>query len=483
MGPQAAAVRPCGNMERYSTARHSLGLYRCVSVTGRYAVPPGTDLEVLKTKLRGAVAQVVMEQPFLRVGIANEDKEAACYVHIPRINFAEHIQWLSPSRPEAADAVLCKHLSFQHDQLWLQLDQRPPWRIAVIPIDTAQGSPSEIEVVFSFHHAIGDGTSGSIFLSRLLNALLNPVVISELEADQLELSEPPILPGPQEQLINGRISWPYFLWELWAAFGPSWLKSKPDVIPWKGRAIDFSMPYQTNVQLLRLPAAIATRLLATARAHSLTLTPLLHALVAASLSRHLPASKAQALEPCSAMSLRRFVPATAGLDVDKQFSILVTSTGHPIPKASTAILRESSGQDLEQAIWGVAASVKNDLKSRLATLPHDDITAMLKYVSNFHEFFTKKDHGERGNSWEVSNLGAINGGATEGALWKLNRAVFSQSAMTVGPGFAVNVAGIAGGEVTITLTWNENIVDTALLESLAADLDSWTHRLAGGAPF
>ncbi|TQN65238.1 putative alcohol acetyltransferase FCK4 [Colletotrichum shisoi] len=303
-----------------------------------------------------------MGQPFLRVGIANEDKQAACYVHVPRINFAEHIQWLSPSRPEATDAVLCKHLSFQHDQLWLQLDQRPPWRIAVIPIDTAQGSPSEIEVVFSFHHAIGDGTSGSIFLGRLLNALLNPVVISELEADQLELSEPPILPGPQEQLINGRISWPYFLWELWAAFGPSWLKSKPDVIPWKGRPIDFSMPYQTNVQLLRLPAAIATGL-------------------------------------------------------------------------------------------------------------------------NFHEFFTKKDPRERSNSWEVSNLGAINGGATEGALWKLKRAVFSQSAMTVGPGFAVNVAGIAGGEVTITLTWNEDLVDTALLESLAADLESWTHRLAGGVPF
>ncbi|GKT40366.1 putative alcohol acetyltransferase FCK4 [Colletotrichum spaethianum] len=420
-----------------------------------------------------------MEQPFMRVGIADEDKQAPCYVHVPRIDLSEQVQWFGPSHPDAVDAALCKYLSFQHDQLWLHLDQRPPWKIAVIPIETIQGSPTEIEVVYSFHHAVGDGTSGSIFHKRLLDALSNPVVISGLEADQLNFPEPPVLPRPQDQLIHGRISWSYFLWELWGAFGPSWLKTKPEVTPWKARTIDLSMPYQTSVRILRVPAVTATELLAASRAHSMTLTPLFHALVAASLSRHLPASEAPAFESSSAISLRRFVPAATGLDVDNQMSVLVTSTDHPISEALTANIRGSRGPNFEKAVWDVAASVKRDLQDRLATLPHDDITAMLKYVSNFHEFFTTKNGCERGNSWEVSNLGAISGGTIEGN-WKLTRAVFSQSAMPVGAGFGVNVAGIAGGEVTVTLTWDESVIDSALMETLATDLEAWTQQLGAG---
>ncbi|KAK2057103.1 hypothetical protein LY76DRAFT_117803 [Colletotrichum caudatum] len=481
MRSQSAVVRPCGNMEKYSTARHSLGLYRCVSVTCRYAVPPGTSLEELKTELCRAVAQVIMEQPFMRVGIVDEDKQAPYYVHVPRIDLAAQIQWYGPSPPDAADAALCKHLSFQHDQLWPHVDQRPPWKIAAIPIEAFLGSPVEVEVVYSFHHAIGDGTSGSIFHKRLLEALSNPVAVEGLEANRLSLPETPALPRPQEQLVDGRISWSYFIRELWGAFGPSWLKNKPEAVPWKARDIDFSMPYQTSVRILRIPAGATTGLLAASRARSVTLTPLLHALVAASLSRHLPASEASAFNPSSAVSLRRFVSAASGLDVDNQFSVLVTSAEHSISKALTANMRQPSDKTLEEAIWDAAASVKNELRDRLATLPHDDITSMLKYVSDFREFFTEKDGCERGNSWEVSNLGVLSGGAIEGG-WKLSRAVFSQSAMAAGPGFAVNVAGIAGGEVTVTLTWDEHFVDAALMESLATDLEAWTQRLAAGIP-
>ncbi|KAK1994443.1 hypothetical protein LX36DRAFT_673136 [Colletotrichum falcatum] len=467
--------------EKYSTARHSLGLCRCVSVTCRYAVPPGTGLEELKTELCRAVAQVIMEQPFMRVGVVDEDKQAPYYVHVPRIDLTAQIQWYGPSHPDASDAALCRHLSFQHDQLWPRIDELPPWKIAIIPIETFQGSPAEIDVVYSFHHAIGDGTSGSIFHKRLLDALSNPVAVAGLDANQLNLPQPPVLPRPQDQLIDGRISWSFFLWELWGAFGPSWLKSKPEVIPWTARTIDLSMPYQTSVRILRLPAATAAGLLAASRAHSMTLTPLFHALVAASLSRHLPASEAPAFNPSSAISLRRFVPAATGLDVDNQLSVLVTSADHSISKALTTNMRKPSDRTLEEAIWDAAASVKNELRDRLATLPHDDITSMLKYVSNFHEFFMKKNGSERGNSWEVSNLGAISGRTTEGG-WKLTRALFSQSAMPVGPGFAVNAAGVAGGEVTVALTWNESFVDTALMELLATDLEAWTQRLAAGTP-
>ncbi|OHE98187.1 hypothetical protein CORC01_06555 [Colletotrichum orchidophilum] len=482
MSPKADVVRPCGNLEKYSTARHSLGLYRCVAVAGRYAVPPGASLEEVKTTLRGAIAQVAAEQPFMRVGIADEDKQTTSFVRVPQINLSNHIQWFGPSHPGdgagASDAALCRHLSYQHDQLWPDLERRPPWKVAIIPIQRDEDGVSEIEVVYFFHHAISDGTSGSIFHKRLLQALSNPVVVQGLQNDSLDLPKPPALPLSQEQLVNGRISWSYFLWELWGAFGPSWLKSKPDVTPWTGQDADFSTPFHTNVRIVRLPASTVAGLLAASRAQGLTLTPLLHALVAASLARHLPASAAPAFEPSSAISMRRFVK-DANADIDNQMSVLVTSTNHPISKERTTLLRESSGDTLERAIWNVAGSVKSDLKTRLATLPHDDITAMLRYVGDFHDFFKKKDGSARGNSWEVSNLGAINGEG-EGEGWKLTRAVFSQSAGTIAPPVCVNAAGVAGGETTVTLTWNESIIETKLVEALAADLELWTQKLAAG---
>lgn len=95
---------------------------------------------------------------------------------------------------------------------------------------------------------------------------------------------------------------------------------------------------------------------------------------------------------------------------------------------------------------------------------------MLKYVGDFHVFFRQKDGTERDNSWEVSNLGAIKGAVDNGG-WKLTRAVFCQSAMAVGTGFGVNVAGIADGEITVTISWNGSIVKPALIDGLLADLE------------
>ncbi|KAK1517815.1 uncharacterized protein CCOS01_12072 [Colletotrichum costaricense] len=509
MTPQTEVIRPCGNMETYSTARHSLGLYRCVAVTGRYALPPGiSTLSQAKQLLQDAVAQVIAEQPFMQVGIADEDKQTSSFVRVPQINLSNHIQWFPPSHPGSGsgpdfntgasgpDAILCKHLSHQHDKLWPELTQRPPWKISIIPTQPSQGCepPTEIEVLYFFHHAISDGTSGSIFHKRLLHALNNPSpsTTHHLQSNNiLTLTTPPTLPLPQENLVNGRISWPYFLRELWSAFGPAWLKPKPAATPWTGEAIRLDTPFHTNVRIVTVPALTVSNLLAACRAQGLTLTPLIHALVAASLARHLPSETAPSFEPSSAISMRRFVRDPT-LDIDNKMCVLVTSTNHPISESLTAALRNSSpassGPTLETAIWTVASSIKTDLQTRLTSLPNDDITAMLRYVSDFHDFFRKKDGKARGNSWEVSNLGAIEGSRSSDSQaeaegengWKLTRAVFSQSAGTVAQAFCVNVAGIAGGETTITLTWNEAVTSPEVVEGLAGDLEVWTRKLAEG---
>ncbi|KAL0936225.1 uncharacterized protein CTRU02_208440 [Colletotrichum truncatum] len=475
-------LRPCGDMEKYSTSRHSLGLYNGVSIAGRYAVPPGTDINSLKAILQHAVAQVVLEQPMMRIGIVDEDKQNPSFVHVPSINIAEHTQWFGASSPEEVDANLCKHFSFQHGQSWSDIEHRPPWKIAVLPIQGSQKTPAEVEIVYSFHHAINDGVSGSIFHSRLLETLKSPIKhLAGFDGKKLEVSEPPTLPPPQNELVNSRISWPFFLATLWDAFGPSWLKNKPAVLPWKARPYGISLSNNTSTYLIRIPTPVAKKLLAAARAHSLTLSPLLHALIVASLSRRLSATEAPAFEPCTPISLRRYVPAAAAFDTKKQMLVLVSTADHPVSSSLVTKLRDSSGPDRESAVWEVAASVKASMNDKLASLPNDDQGAMLKYVSDFHDFFRKKDGGERGSSWEISNVGALNGGSDDDS-WRLTRAMFSQSASIFGPGFSANIAGIAGGEITITLCWNVSVVDNALMEGLAKDLEVLIPEVANGSP-
>lgn len=303
--------------------------------------------------------------------------------------------------------------------------------------------------------------------------------IPGLEGKTIAFPEPPVLPPPQHELVSSRLSWTFFLATLWDAFGPSWLKSKPAIRPWKARPIDLAQPNETSTHILRIPPALATKLLAVARSHSVTLTPLLHALIVASASRRIPESEAPTFEPCSPISLRRYLPAGSDFDAKNQMLVLVTSGDHPIPPALVTKLRSSSGTEYEDAIWKVAASVKSTMNDKLASLPHDDPGSMLKYVGDFHDFFRQKNGQERSNSWELSNLGAINGGS---GSWNMTRAVFSQSASVLGPGFSANMAGVVGGEITVTLCWNNSVVEGSLVEGVIADLDVWLPEIASRKP-
>ncbi|KAF3352605.1 Mannan polymerase II complex ANP1 subunit [Verticillium dahliae VDG1] len=255
-------VRPCGQLEQYSTSRHSLGIYFGVSTTCRYHVPSEDNVPsehsntmALRPAIEQAVAQVVLKQPFMRVGITGEDTKQPNFVHVPVINLSTQIRWLEPIEVASADAMLEKLLAVQLGTRWPDLDTRPPWKVTVVPLNARDGHLTALDIVYTFHHAIGDGTSSAIFHKQLLEALSKPAPVPSLSsAGLLTLSEPAILPPPQEELINFSISWPFFLRTLWKAFGPDFLKAKPNPVPWTGNHVNLANPFQTNSALMSGPA-------------------------------------------------------------------------------------------------------------------------------------------------------------------------------------------------------------------------------------
>ncbi|KAL2758944.1 hypothetical protein ACRALDRAFT_1069105 [Sodiomyces alcalophilus JCM 7366] len=510
----------------YSTARHSLGLYFGVSVACRYAVPHSLcKMDALRPAVERAVAQVVFEQPYMRVGIIDEDTSHPAYVHVPSIDLSRHIRWLDPLDAQDIDGAMESELTAQLSSRWENLDRQPPWKVTVFTIRESNqdddgdingpdSTAAAIEILYTYHHALGDGTSGTIFHKQLLRALTSPV--SSLSSPScsgviLTLPEPADLPPTQEELVPFRLSWSYFLKAVWRGYGPSWLQSQPDPPPWTGLTpTQVSRPYAMNLRLFSIPADTAATLVPLARAHDSTITGLFHALVATSLVRRLPASEARSFLFGSAVSLRRCIDRRkskeSSFHPETQFAVLVSSIAHSLPLEMMAQLRNAVGMgpgagggDANEAMWNVARAVTAGLRERVATLPWDDPAGLLKYIADMRGFIREVDGKPRPWTWQVSNVGAMpscppitaggqqdgpHGDGAEGDeaeetvdQWRITRAVFSQSALKSSTALMLNLIGLVGGELTGTLSWQDGVVDDEVMEGMMSDLQAFSRSL------
>ncbi|SPQ18957.1 1766f491-9375-44ff-8f3f-27895c6e911a [Thermothielavioides terrestris] len=478
-------ARPLGPCEIYSSSRHALGFYKCVANTCRYSVPLAQlgGQQAIRAVLQAAVARVVLAVPSLSVGIAGQDTSKPHFVQLPSIDLDNHIEWLArPSaEPEVQDASLLNILEDRHDRLWPDIERQPPWKLTVVVWDDVpQPGSLEVDIVFAVHHAIADGRSTGAFHTRLLNELNHPSgPPAQLSGPILGTTEVCGLAPPQEELVRFSLSWSFVLRTLWGALGPAWLQGRRPPAPWTGKVVTRE-PCRTKLRLVTIPAVAVPRILAACRAHQTTLTPLLHALVLVSLARHVPREQAQAFCSSTPIDLRPFVE-TASQAGRPIWGVLVTTRSDTFDASTIATMRDGTSED---EIWKIAADLRRSMKRHLDNVPNDDIMGMLSWVGNWRQYWLAKVGKPREATWEVSNIGVIDGGpaqrqeATEG--WKIQRSIMSQGATVAGAAVSINAAGVAGGEIGIALGWQDGIVETEIVHGLAADLQRWLDRLGRG---
>ncbi|RYP48088.1 hypothetical protein DL768_005941 [Monosporascus sp. mg162] len=492
-------IRPVGSAAKFNTSRHSLGLYRCVVNTAQYtaSLPIGKQASISNV-IENALATVMMQHGILRVGIAGEDTHEPVFTYLRTIDLRQMIEWkkISASEPDAYMRDLLRSTEAQHDKLWEDLPGRPGWKLIVHQSSQAGDAESvKLDISFAFHHAYADGQSAFIFHRDLLRALnrggLPP---AELQEHVLHLTERPKLPPGAEELIPFSISWPYLLKLIWAEIiwkelVPSWLKPapSPDTVPWTGNPIS-PEPHKANLRLVRVPQAALASLLAACREHGITLTPLLQALVLASLASRLPPDAAPAFHFTTAISLRRFANGADDLfDRANGLHCLITAHAHHAGAPAVSVLRARRGtadrtptpQDAESPIWGTAAEIGAGLRAKVDSLPRDDVAGLTAWVSDWRKRWVGRFGGSRETAWECSNAGSLgardagDGDNPGEGGWRIERSVFSQGATPVGPAFALNVAGVEGRGLWMTISWQETAVETQLMEGLAADLQGW----------
>ncbi|KAI1323012.1 hypothetical protein F5Y16DRAFT_384912 [Xylariaceae sp. FL0255] len=541
--PFAATVRPVGSIAQFNTARHILGLLRAVIVTCRYNVSTSHLRSLsLQTVVENALATVMMGQPILRVGIAGEETKNPVFVHLKTIDIRRMIEWkllnsrqgteksteigLSGSDNDAYTESLLRSLEKAHECLWDDLGRKPGWKVIVhqdgdrstIAQNTNDQSEREkisLDISFAFHHAYADGRSAYIFhadLQRALNSSDLPP--PELQDHILHLAHPPAIPLPMETIVPLTVTLGFILRTVWGGFkAPAWvprflrialgLEVPEDKIPWTGAPIDASNP-RPHIRLLDLGNdAQIQSLLSICRAHDTSLTGLLHALIARSLARRLP-KDVSALASVTPIAMAGYVDqnlADSTFIPGKTMHCMITglSCVHDGPNIEALRADEqpdevaiTQSEDKDHAVWNIARDVTIRLRAKAASLPHNDMQGLARFVNDWHEFFKKRFGKPRDSSWELSNLGSLSEldagleqistesqeAEDEGEGWSIDRVIFTQGSNATGAAFSLNVSGVAGQNTYGTITWQDGIVEVELMDGVAADLTAWTSSLA-----
>lgn len=445
-----------------------------------------------QTAIENALARVILGLGGLRVGIIGEDTNQASFVTVPSLDILDFVQWKTVTATTSSDhddqvLQLCRE---RLEQLWPDTAHRPPWQLVVLQVETADNDAVVLEILFAVHHALADGKSTSIFHSLLLRELngTSSGPPAALDRHVLSFTEPPVLAPSQEELIPFKISWPYFVKLLWReVLCPSWLQPTPTFELWCGKPVCLE-PHKLGLRLVAINPHTVSSLLVVCRTHGATLTAILHVLILASLARRVPADTASAFSCETSISYRPWAKLPPGVDIDLDAVLadLATSSsriwGPEIVEKLRCALEDGSGaQDTQEdsLLWPLAAEWRAEMKAKVASLPKDDPTGLMGYVSDWNKRWLDRIGKARDCTWDFANVGSMSGvtrGSEKG--WSIRRSLFAQPAKVAGPALGVGISGVEGRDLTLTFTWQETILDATLVDGLVADLGAWLEQFA-----
>ena len=414
-----------GAFERYNIARNYVRFYNNVGITATYEFPPNHfETTNLRAVIFSALRQVIDRHPVLSISIADEGTETPSFFRLCEIDLTEIVTFA-----DSDDSI-----EIAHRQPFEHLDVLPLWRVVVIQKDAL------LDIGFFWHHVIGDGESGIAFHMSLCDALRTPDDSSPIVIPRSQK----LLP-PAEEAMSLSLSFWYKLKILYKVLFPQ----KPDSVLWSGPDVR-AENNMTHLRTLFLPAMRVDSLVTHCRKHGVTITALFLVVIARVLARVYPdyphfTSK-------TAISMRRFT------DVGKDEMVgYVTSLRHYF---ST---REEKGHIyIDGKFSWEAVSQARELILSATKSPSNQGIALLKYLKNPIEWFRKQVGTKRPDSFEISNLGVVDG--------KFKRLLFSQSSNVIGPAYVFSMVTLQGGELAIGLTWQEDIVTANSAEKLLSDL-------------
>ncbi|KAF4975249.1 hypothetical protein FZEAL_7956 [Fusarium zealandicum] len=440
------------------------------------------------------VALTVLEHPMLQVGILDEDSALPSWIQLDIVDLSAHIEWKEVKSSDDYDVELQKEIRRQLDTWFVNVESQPGWRISVL---RPEQSLNSLDVIFCWNHANLDGVAGKILHQTLLPNLNDPRVKAELPSLkgtvlQLE-SVADRFPPPPEQLVEIPISLYYAASTIWKELKPPFLATNDATqATW---APIRQEPYRTVFRTFSIDDATLKNVVGACRKHKTTITGLLHALPLASLAVQLAEGKehhkeeANAMHAITALDIRRFMPTkpegypwhVPGKTIDNQMSLCDHTFDAKLVADIRSKARDASSDDetmarLEDIVWSAAARSREEIQQKLDQRMSNDPLGLMKFVKDWRAQKKSQLKKPRVGAWGVSNLGVLDGDV-EGDGWRIERAVFQLSCELTSPVFHISSISVKDKELCVDVSWQEGIIDVAVGEKLASDIEAWMRFL------
>jgi hypothetical protein len=436
-----------GAYERYNVARNYVRFYNNVGMTATYEFPASRFRTAsLKDCIFAALHKVIARHPVLSLSIADEASTTPSFIRLAKFDLEEIVSFDKVKR-----ASVNEYVERAHRQPFEDLERLPLWRLIVIERERESTETALVDVGFFWHHVIGDGESGVTFHMDLLKAL---------ESTPIGDSSPIVVTRHQELLppIEYAIPLPLSFWYKLKILFRMLFPSNPDSTLWTGPPI-CAENNTTHLRTLFLSQPQVDALRLKCRKHNVTITALLLVLIAKVLGEMYPDNPHFTSK--TAISLRRFAK------VEGEMVGYVTSLRHYFSSK-----REKGQIYCGDVTWEAIREAREDILTATKSSKNQSL-GLLKYLKDPIGWFRKQPGSKRPDSFEISNLGVV--GEEAGEI-RMKRMIFSQSSNVIGPAYVFSVVTLKNGEMSIGLTWQEDIVTTAsaekLLENLKRELEN-----------
>jgi hypothetical protein len=476
-----------GKNERRCIMRHALGFYRTLIIAGLYTQQPGdrsfhpTSIESYFPALKSCIAA----HPILSAAIKGESSEAPEFVRPATLDMRNHIE-ISEGDVATDELDLLKQVMRKtHDQLFVDVDKIPPWKVIVLPL-SSRAKTRRLYILLAYSHSHGDGKSGLAFHRAFLRSLETPHQNYENGPIYQTTASP--LPPPVEEACNLRISWSYLLAPFLGAyllkFISHWLNVQASTAPqvagtWVGKPTRYDPDdFRTGLEFVVLDKEYVDGILTACKAHGAKFTGLLHEVIVRALSKVLPAdTPARNFVGQTALDPRHLIPRYSNDDM-----IICVSAAHGIFGRTDCASDNDTDNTMkdDEALWNAACRTTTQLAERASTLA-DQPMGLLHYLNHFRMWLINELGKDRNTSYAISNLLSFDPWAHRDTAtpsqpkktWDIERMVFSQPASATGDPVSVQVVTRKDGAMVITLTWQLGVLGVA-------DEDGFIRDVANG---
>ncbi|KAH8668799.1 alcohol acetyltransferase [Xylariales sp. PMI_506] len=504
-------LRPIGCMEAYQLGLATTNLYQSVLQGCRYSFPdslatvePSSECSIQETLAR-AIARTVLDYPMMQVALLEKSESKAYWMQRDSLSFADHLIWqtVDDDKSDLQSSFQTTATTYIDRKWGPMTEPTVPWRVVIIQ---PKSRANWVDVFFSWHHVIGDGTSGRMFHETLLRHLREDdgraKSLPALNANVLRLQPMRNLTPTQEKLVKFSLSPGFIAKEITklvhhkSAYTVNWIPIQTDTVKsaWSRFSID---------------GPSAKVILEACKKHSTSLTALLEALLLLAFATNVSADKASAFQSATPISLRRYIEKDTleryKIDADNLFGNFVSEMFNKWDAPVVAKLRtqhaSSAGsasrpeisRETEDTIWQIAGQVRRHITERLAKGTRDELAGMQKFIPNWPSYFRSQIKQPREVTWIISNIGSfdlsekVTGTEQEktarGSGWTIEDVAWLGSAYAHPSATLLRVTGIKGGHLTVTFNWQQDTMPDALCQNISHDLESWLNTLGTRGQF